>query len=494
VVARFVYLQVVRYDYYLTRAEDNRISLVPIAPNRGLITRPQRRRAGAQLLGLHAGDHALQGGRPGCHHRRAVHADRHPAQGPQALQEAARREPRASNPCPSARACRTRRWRASSPSATAFPGSSIKARLFRHYPFGEFRGPRARLHRPHQRPRSNASRRRGFGQLSRHRPHRQDRPRKKLRGGAPRHHRLRADGGRLRRPRRAHAARTPPGVGQQSAPHARPASCRRSPKRPSATAAAPWWRSSPPPAACSPWSPRRASTRTCSSMASTPRTGIELNTSPGQAPGQPRAQQRMYPPGSTFKPFMALAGLELGKRTPTYRPSPIRATSTSAGTASATTRSAAMAWSTCTSPSSSRATPTTTCSLTIWASTRLPASWPPRLWCPHRHRHRRRGHRRAALAGLEEKALQEARAAEVVRRRNHLDRHRPGLQRLYPDPAGPGDGDAGQQRRDVPPPHRQAISSTRKTGEKRTIEPEPLRTISASSRSTSMSSSAPWSA
>ncbi|NTV11533.1 MAG: penicillin-binding protein 2, partial [Zoogloea sp.] len=34
---RFVYLQVVRHDYYMTRAEDNRISLVPILPNRGLI-------------------------------------------------------------------------------------------------------------------------------------------------------------------------------------------------------------------------------------------------------------------------------------------------------------------------------------------------------------------------------------------------------------------------------------------------------------------------
>jgi penicillin-binding protein 2 len=34
---RFVWLQIVQHDYYQTRAEDNRISLVPIAPNRGLI-------------------------------------------------------------------------------------------------------------------------------------------------------------------------------------------------------------------------------------------------------------------------------------------------------------------------------------------------------------------------------------------------------------------------------------------------------------------------
>nr|HPR08542.1 penicillin-binding protein 2 [Denitromonas sp.] len=35
--ARFVYLQVVRFDYYHTRAEDNRIALVPVPPNRGAI-------------------------------------------------------------------------------------------------------------------------------------------------------------------------------------------------------------------------------------------------------------------------------------------------------------------------------------------------------------------------------------------------------------------------------------------------------------------------
>ncbi len=35
--ARFFWLQVIQYSYYQTRAEDNRISLVPISPNRGLI-------------------------------------------------------------------------------------------------------------------------------------------------------------------------------------------------------------------------------------------------------------------------------------------------------------------------------------------------------------------------------------------------------------------------------------------------------------------------
>ena len=37
ILARYVYLQVIQYDYYSTRAEENRISLVPITPNRGLI-------------------------------------------------------------------------------------------------------------------------------------------------------------------------------------------------------------------------------------------------------------------------------------------------------------------------------------------------------------------------------------------------------------------------------------------------------------------------
>lgn len=36
-IVRFFHLQVIQHDYYTTRAEDNRISLVPIVPNRGVI-------------------------------------------------------------------------------------------------------------------------------------------------------------------------------------------------------------------------------------------------------------------------------------------------------------------------------------------------------------------------------------------------------------------------------------------------------------------------
>ena len=34
---RFYYLQVLRHEYYLTRAEDNRIALLPTVPHRGTI-------------------------------------------------------------------------------------------------------------------------------------------------------------------------------------------------------------------------------------------------------------------------------------------------------------------------------------------------------------------------------------------------------------------------------------------------------------------------
>ena len=63
-----------------------------------------------------------------------------------------------------------------------------------------------------------------------------------------------------------------------------------------------------------------------------------------------------------------------------------------------------------------------------------------------RHRPAGRGARRAALAGVEDEALPPARAAEMVSRRDHLDRHRPGLQLLHADPARAGDGDARQRR------------------------------------------------
>ncbi len=37
-LARFIWLQVIQHDFYRTRAEDNRIALIPIVPNRGVIS------------------------------------------------------------------------------------------------------------------------------------------------------------------------------------------------------------------------------------------------------------------------------------------------------------------------------------------------------------------------------------------------------------------------------------------------------------------------
>jgi penicillin-binding protein 2 len=48
-----------------------------------------------------------------------------------------------------------------------------------------------------------------------------------------------------------------------------------------------------------------------------PTTWDALNNSPDK-PLNNRALRGQYPPGSTFKPFMALAGLELGKRSPSF--------------------------------------------------------------------------------------------------------------------------------------------------------------------------------
>jgi penicillin-binding protein 2 len=36
--SRFFWLQVIQHDFFQTRAEDNRITLIPIVPNRGVIT------------------------------------------------------------------------------------------------------------------------------------------------------------------------------------------------------------------------------------------------------------------------------------------------------------------------------------------------------------------------------------------------------------------------------------------------------------------------
>jgi penicillin-binding protein 2 len=99
----------------------------------------------------------------------------------------------------------------------------------------------------------------------------------------------------------------------------------------------------------------------------TRRTGKELNDL-RQADGQPRTQRRL----PARLDLQALHGAGSAGDRQAHAATdrfPIRATSISAATPSATTRRAATASWTCTSPSSIPATPTTTCWPTTWAST-----------------------------------------------------------------------------------------------------------------------------
>jgi penicillin-binding protein 2 len=133
---RFVWLQIVQHDYYQTRAEDNRISLVPIVPNRGLIstatvpcwratTRPTRWRSRPRAP------------RPGPDHRRPGDDHRHPAKDRRRFKKLLD-ESKNFESLP----IRTRLTDEEVAKFIAhryrFPGVDIKARLFRQYPGGAF--------------------------------------------------------------------------------------------------------------------------------------------------------------------------------------------------------------------------------------------------------------------------------------------------------------------------------------------------------------------
>jgi len=81
-----------------------------------------------------------------------------------------------------------------------------------------------------------------------------------------------------------------------------------------------------------------------------------------------RALRGTYPPGSTYKPFMALAALQTGKRSEKFLVSD-PGFSCLVTTVSAMTKRAAMVRWTCTNPSSNRVTPTTTRWRVTWVWT-----------------------------------------------------------------------------------------------------------------------------
>jgi penicillin-binding protein 2 len=135
-LARFAYLQVVQHDYYRTKAEDNRISIVPLAPNRGLILD----RNGA-VLARNESQYTLEIGPT-----RVANLEQTIAE----LAAIVEIQPRDRNRFRKLRQeikgaeslpIRTRltdeevaRFAAN---AYRFPGVEIKARLFRNYPFGD---------------------------------------------------------------------------------------------------------------------------------------------------------------------------------------------------------------------------------------------------------------------------------------------------------------------------------------------------------------------
>ena len=161
-----------------------------------------------------------------------------------------------------------------------------------------------------------------------------------------------------------------------------------------------------------------------------------------------RALRGAYPPGSTIKPVMALAGLTYGvvdprrhavlhRRLPPARQQP---------PCTARARAACTARWTCATPSRDPAT----CISTGWprssASTASPSFLAPfGFGAAHRHRHRRREARPAAVAGMEEAALQATRGPGLVPGRDRQLRHRPGLPAGHAAAAGAHDGDAGRR-------------------------------------------------
>ncbi len=173
-----------------------------------------------------------------------------------------------------------------------------------------------------------------------------------------------------------------------------------------------------------------------------PKNWDELNNDPDK-PLLNRALRGTYPIGSTYKPFLALAALETGKRRPetviqdngtfvfgnrVFRDSnkvPLGAVE------------------------HARVDRQVERHLLLPGGQRPGRRHDPRLHeavglrPDHRHRRRGRADRHPAVERLEGAPLQ----AEVVSRRDDLDRHRPGLQRVHAAATGARHGESRQRRR-----------------------------------------------
>ncbi len=340
--------------------------------------RPQRRRARAKLLGVHARAHAGEDQEPRGDDRRARRDRRHPAARPQALPQAPRRveelREHAAAHAPDRRGGRALR-RAT---ATAFPGVEIKARLFRQYPFGEVAshvvGYIGRINDKDLERIADVGR---DGELQGLRLHRQGRRRALLRARAARHDGRGGSRGRRRRPRGAHAVAHAAGVRQQPARCRSTSSCRKS--------AESRVRRPPRRAGRDRSAQRATSSRSCRKPGYDPNLFVDgidpanwerstsrrtSRCSTVRCAARIRRARRSSRSWRSARSRPASARRRRRSSIPGYLPA-----SRARRTASATTSRAATARSTCTSRSSCRATRTTTCSRA------RPTSTTPRASC-----------------------------------------------------------------------------------------------------------------
>ena len=214
---RFFYLQVIQHGHYQTLADSNRVAIVPIAPNRGVITD----RNGVVLAQSYSA-YTLE-----IMPSRVTNLDatidqlakivevqpRDRKRFKRLLEESKRLESVPSAHAPDRRGSCALRGQSIPVPRRRHQGAAVPAISVRRDRF-----PADRLREPHQRPRPRAHRRMERDrELQGLRLHRQGRRRIVVRARAARRHRRRGSRGRFQRPRRAHAVAHAAGIRQQPA-------------------------------------------------------------------------------------------------------------------------------------------------------------------------------------------------------------------------------------------------------------------------------------
>ena len=306
-LSRFIWLQVLQHEHFSTLAQNNRISLVPILPNRGLILDRNgvvlAQNYSAYTLELTPSKIADLAATEAELRKLVDITPRDERQFKRLLTESKNFE---SIPLKTklseeeAARVAAQAWR--------FPGVEVKARLFRDYPFKEMTSHvLGYIGRINQRDKERLEEEENR-QLQGLQLYRQDRPGSGVRGRSARQGRFRGSGDRFRRPRgalaAAHAAgqrqHLEAGAGHPPAGNGGQA-VRRPPRRAGGDRAV-----------------HRRRARLPVKPGFDPNLfidGIDTQTwsnlnNDWQKPMINRALRGTYPPGSTFKPFMAMAALE----------------------------------------------------------------------------------------------------------------------------------------------------------------------------------------